>query len=661
MSEYFSMLLEKNMVTNALSYRLYFETYIKHCRADDSLELNEFMYIIYLLAKKVYKNEKKPIKTLINVLITDKMFVINDAVEKIRAPNIDENLRRLLERSPMSVLLSYEKDLQQTFTYYAIENINAGNIMLFWREIELQNHTIPACSVLLFLREAEILPSKIGVETIQDFLVRITPPANARESSFFLNNTLREIYENGEDKKSPLVAREYEPRLHFYEFLLLLGRIAQEVVAHDKTNPEMKKTDKKLSHFFSNVLFVRSDEMLERGEDLPDLGRAFHKNLKKAWTIQELVGTSEGVQVQGGPDQKNVKQNQSEEDPFFDLLHSTEPVVNMPEVIKALDKDLPELPVRNRNTNKTVPEKPQAPIIIGMAPPVGKEKARAKPKAPARKGKEAPIRWAGQPPAKPLTSSKLLASYQNLLQNEENPERLEFPIDLSKIRPQPVIVKDCLYTDAFPRHVGVEDQLEAAFEYQNEGNFVLSLSSLSAARQKWESHGTLETKDQLFFEFMTGLVFESADRNDYALKAYLNCITLSEKLSFSDPDRGLAYSGLGSVFYSMFMYDMACRAFLKSKSFRETSLGDEHPDCASIFNNIGCCYYMMEQYREAMAYFRYAEAIFETFLGPSHERTMMVRNNLNLVNKKPTLEAPPFHQAWINYYSPFPDPPPKRR
>ena len=35
MSEYFSMLLEKNMVTNSLSYRLYYETYVKHCRADD--------------------------------------------------------------------------------------------------------------------------------------------------------------------------------------------------------------------------------------------------------------------------------------------------------------------------------------------------------------------------------------------------------------------------------------------------------------------------------------------------------------------------------------------------------------------------------------------------------------------------------------------------
>ena len=661
MSEYFSMLLEKNLVSNSLSYRVYYETYIQHCKTDDSLELNEFMYIIYLLSKKVFKHEKKPIKALINELLTEKVFGKKGVAEKAKAPNVDENLRRLLERAPMGVMLSFEKDLQQAFTYYALENVNAGKIMLFWREIELQNHHIPASCVLLFLREAEILPSKISVELVQDFLVRITPPTNGRESAFFMNNILREIYENGEDKKTPLVAREYEPRLHFYEFQLLIGRIAQEVVVHDKnSSPEMKKTDKKLAHFLSNVLFIRTNDQLEKGEGLPDLGRAFHRNLKKAWAVQEALASGEGAKQVGPSIQKSVHESQNEEDPFFELLNSSEPVVNMPDIIKALDKDLPELPFRNKPA-KTVPEKNPTPVVIGMPPPVGKERARAKAKPPARRSKEAPIRWANQPPDKAITSAQLLASYKNLMQNEEDPEKLDFPIDLSKIRPQPVIVKECLYTDVFPRGVGVEDQLEAAFEYQNEGNFVLSLTALSSARQKWENNGTLETKDQLFFEFMTGMIFESADRNDYALKAYLNCLTLSEKLSFSDPDRGLAYSGLGSVFYSMFMYDIACRAFLKSKSFRETSLGDEHPDCASVFNNIGCCYYMMEQYREAMAYFRYAEAIFETFLGPSHERTMMAKNNLGLVNKKPTLEAPPFGQLWLNYYSPFPDPPPKRK
>lgn len=58
-------------------------------------------------------------------------------------------------------------------------------------------------------------------------------------------------------------------------------------------------------------------------------------------------------------------------------------------------------------------------------------------------------------------------------------------------------------------------------------------------------------------------MFESAGRDDLALVAYLNARQFSTKLPTNNPDKALAYCGLGSVFYNTEEYDWALRSFLK--------------------------------------------------------------------------------------------------
>lgn len=51
----------------------------------------------------------------------------------------------------------------------------------------------------------------------------------------------------------------------------------------------------------------------------------------------------------------------------------------------------------------------------------------------------------------------------------------------------------------------------------------------------------------MFFEYSKASVYASAGRDDYALNGYYNCKSLSDKLPYTNPDRSLAYCGLGSV------------------------------------------------------------------------------------------------------------------
>lgn len=74
---------------------------------------------------------------------------------------------------------------------------------------------------------------------------------------------------------------------------------------------------------------------------------------------------------------------------------------------------------------------------------------------------------------------------------------------------------------------------------------------------------SIEYSDLLFFEFMTGLIYESACRDDLALNAYVNCIKHSEKLSYNHPDRALPYMGLGTVLFSNNEYSLAARCFFE--------------------------------------------------------------------------------------------------
>jgi len=68
---------------------------------------------------------------------------------------------------------------------------------------------------------------------------------------------------------------------------------------------------------------------------------------------------------------------------------------------------------------------------------------------------------------------------------------------------------------------------------------------------------------------------------------------LGDKLEYTNPDRSLAYCGLGSVLYNTEEYKLALRSFLKSREIRETLMGVESVDTATSFNNLGCCMFIL--------------------------------------------------------------------
>lgn len=55
----------------------------------------------------------------------------------------------------------------------------------------------------------------------------------------------------------------------------------------------------------------------------------------------------------------------------------------------------------------------------------------------------------------------------------------------------------------------------------------------------------------LFFEYSKASIYASAGRDDYALYWYFQCKYMSDKLPYTNPDRALAYCGLGSVIYNI--------------------------------------------------------------------------------------------------------------
>lgn len=129
---------------------------------------------------------------------------------------------------------------------------------------------------------------------------------------------------------------------------------------------------------------------------------------------------------------------------------------------------------------------------------------------------------------------------------------------------------------------------------------------------------------QLFFEFSAGQIYESVGRDDYALQKYLNCKAIGERLEFNNPDRALAFCGMGSVLYHMEEYKLASRCFLKAREIRETILGGDTVDTASVYNNLGCCMFFLGRIKESFSYFKLSQAIMEAELGMFHFRTHTV-------------------------------------
>lgn len=74
----------------------------------------------------------------------------------------------------------------------------------------------------------------------------------------------------------------------------------------------------------------------------------------------------------------------------------------------------------------------------------------------------------------------------------------------------------------------------------------------------------------------------------------------STKLPTNNPDKALAYCGLGSVLFNMEEYEWSLRSFLKAREYRENLLGVESVDTATVFNNLGCCMFMIDRNKEVL-------------------------------------------------------------
>eukprot|EP00330_Aristerostoma_sp_ATCC50986_P004357 CAMPEP_0114593760 /NCGR_PEP_ID=MMETSP0125-20121206/15354_1 /TAXON_ID=485358 ORGANISM="Aristerostoma sp., Strain ATCC 50986" /NCGR_SAMPLE_ID=MMETSP0125 /ASSEMBLY_ACC=CAM_ASM_000245 /LENGTH=232 /DNA_ID=CAMNT_0001793261 /DNA_START=1316 /DNA_END=2014 /DNA_ORIENTATION=+ len=206
---------------------------------------------------------------------------------------------------------------------------------------------------------------------------------------------------------------------------------------------------------------------------------------------------------------------------------------------------------------------------------------------------------------------------------------------LSDIDVAPSLIREVLYPPSMP--IEATTHLEAAIVNHNTSNFTLALKNYDKSRELWQKKlgEELPEEIQLFFEYSKGLVFESAGRDDYSLNLFLSCRNICEKLPFNNPDKALAYCGLGSTLFKTFDYEWSLRCFLKALEIREKVLGTESVDTATVYNNVGCCLMFLERIPEAHSYFEIAEAVFDLQLGPYHYRTAISKTNMDKCIKRP--------------------------
>jgi hypothetical protein len=143
----------------------------------------------------------------------------------IRNPIYDDINKRILNEQCITVLTSYEVEVRNIFTIYMQENLERRDIMLQWKELSIQNKKMTTPALVRFLRDADIVPHLISIETFEEVMMKILPPTNSREHEFYSKAQVVHIYEK-DDKVLHKI--EGDPTLLLHEFQLLLARIAFE-------------------------------------------------------------------------------------------------------------------------------------------------------------------------------------------------------------------------------------------------------------------------------------------------------------------------------------------------------------------------------------------------------------------------------------------------
>lgn len=101
----------------------------------------------------------------------------------------------MLSEQAIKIICDYEVEMKNAYVLYLSENYHLDKIMLDWDELELLNKKMTTFSMVRFLKEAEIIPNLIGIETYKDIMSKMVPSVSNKEYDFYNRGFIVDIYE----------------------------------------------------------------------------------------------------------------------------------------------------------------------------------------------------------------------------------------------------------------------------------------------------------------------------------------------------------------------------------------------------------------------------------------------------------------------------------
>ncbi|KAL4481373.1 hypothetical protein ABPG72_010526 [Tetrahymena utriculariae] len=627
----------------------------------------QFNFLLFQLSRIIYPTERSHFERMFQEILSEKTIVNKGSIEILRCPLFDDITKKLLLETTIQVLCEYEEELRNCYVSYISENYFQQKLLLTWNEIALQRKKMSTFALLMFLKESHVIPNVLSVENVNESMMKIIPAVSGKEIEFYHKHYVVQIYEKQipEGVEKPV---EHDPRLEFHEFQLCLARIAYEM--HPKDQEKNMKLI--MEKFFGDIIGIRKNDRIGL-DNFPNINKKLYKKLDNYYKDIE-------IEERGYNGEQDEGSDSDLEDPMQMLAKMQEQQifqadlkeVDMHDIFTTLNKDLPPLPDIPKLEQENPPPYKKDPldkkkdlrVVIGQpVPKPPPEKGKPKPKPPKKKqlkkGEKPPrkIIWAGMPPPPPSRTADLLQKhYEKLEYGEQLLSDLNKGV-LSDIDVIPVVIDEIIYPPELPPKI--RTLIEAAINSHNQQNYLFALQNFDKAREEWIQIEEKDLPDQIniFFDYSKAAVYSSAGRDDYALHYLMICKQLGDRLPYSNPDRALAYSGLGATLYNCEEYEFALRCFLKCREVRENLYGIEHTDTACTFNNLGCAMFMLERNHESLAYFKLAEAVFEAELGPFHNRTSTAARNIKKCEKGQFLNIPQYRTLWETYEN---DPYPKK-
>jgi len=414
-----------------------------------------------------------------------------------------------------------------------------------------------------------------------------------------------------------------EPVLQVPQFLLVLGRVALETLT-DIASPE-----RRVLELLEGKLGLGRGQRLGAGASLPYQGEED--------SDEEFSDDEEPQDVKAVLNRKQL----TSEDPLTGKKYDIGSLMPQPPEIPSDERILELL---EKNYAPKVPPPPQVVPMEANLPVV--EIPLPKPKTPPDKKKMAmPAKAASsnrkkeESAADSLKFAPLPGTYLQELPTQPRYEEFrDFKRNLTGslfpetgkqclVNPgvQPCIIREILLPPPSPSSVST--QIESAFVYQNNGDYVQAYKALEDGKAEWQDiEGTYELRPEhdLFFDLSKAAILESWGMDELALAQYCVSLRTSERLEHTHPDKAIVWCGLGSALYHLGKHVLSLRAYLKAKEIREMYIGGDTVDTATVYNNLGVCMYFLERYQESFAYFQLSEAILDTILGAHHPRTLTV-------------------------------------